>query len=429
VKKFAMRLVHNDLARNAAALYGVQIVRKLLPLIIIPYLARILGPTGWGLVAFMQSLAEFVVLVIEFGFSLSGTREIARNRSSASVCGEIVAGVLGAQCMLAFIGVTAALIVSQFVPLLHGNPRLVAAGLFYAIAQGFIPLWFFQGMERMKLAATLEACGRIVGLLSIFVFVHSQRDIWVALAIQGVAPAFVTGVGLVMAYRVIPFRIPVWSMVRATLARGWPMFVFRSAESLYGVGNAFLLGLFAAPAQVGYFASAEKVSRAIFGLLNPIREALYPRLSSLAQHSPRGAAQLARAGGVIMVSGGVSLGATLYVAAPMVVRLLMGPDFGPSITVLRIFSVLPVLLSITHSVGLQWLLPHGREAEVNRVILSAGALNVVLATILAPRFAHVGMAWAVVFAEAFVCVSLVRCVLLTNPEPETRELPAIAGSV
>ena len=68
--------------QNAAALYGVQFVRKLLPLVIIPYLARTLGPAGWGVVAFTQSIAEFMVLVIEFGFNLSATREIARNRES-----------------------------------------------------------------------------------------------------------------------------------------------------------------------------------------------------------------------------------------------------------------------------------------------------------------------------------------------------------
>ena len=48
---------------------------------------------------------------------------------------------------------------------------------------------------------------------------------------------------------------------------------------------------------------------------------------------------------------------------------------------------------------------------MNRVILTAGALNVVLAAILAPRFFHIGMAWSVVCAEAFVCLSLVRIAL------------------
>lgn len=189
------------------------------------------------------------------------------------------------------------------------------------------------------------------------------------------------------------------------------MFLFRSAESLYGVGNAFLLGLFASPVQVGYFASAEKISRAIFGLLNPIRESLYPRLSSIAHDSPESARKLARTGMIVMIGGGVVLGATVFVFAPALIGLLMGQAFGPAVTVLRILSVLPVLLSITHSAGLQWLLPLGRDSEVNRIIVCAGVVNVILAVILAPNFAHLGMAWAVVSAESFVAINMLRVAL------------------
>jgi PST family polysaccharide transporter len=426
VRKLAQQLIDSGLARNAAALYSVQFVRKLLPLIIIPYLARTLGPAGWGVVAFMQALAEFVVLGIEFGFNLSATREIARQRTSREACGNIMAGVLGAQGFLALLGILGALAVSSLVPLLHDNPKLVAAGLFYAVAQGFMPLWFFQGLERMRLAATLEICGRVAGLSAVFVFVRSPQDTWIALAIQGVAPALTTCAGLWMAYRSIRCCMPSYSLVRDALVRGWPMFVFRSAESLYGVANVFILGLFTGPAEVGYFASAEKISRAVFGLLNPIRESFYPRLSNLAHRSPKSAAQLARIGVVVMVSGGLLFSLAVYFFAPVLISLLMGQAFEPAVTVLRILSVLPLILSVTHSVGLQWLLPLGKEAEVYRIILSGGALNLAFALVLAPRFAHVGMACAVVSAEVFVSLGMVRAVLRSQSELQG---PALAADL
>ncbi len=69
-----MRLLRSGIVRNALALYGVQICRKVLPFVSIPYLARILGPTAWGRVAFVQAFSEMLVLLIEFGFTLSATR-------------------------------------------------------------------------------------------------------------------------------------------------------------------------------------------------------------------------------------------------------------------------------------------------------------------------------------------------------------------
>ena len=411
MKPLRERMLQSRLVQNAAALYGVQISRKIVPLVIVPYLARTLGPAGWGMVAFAQSLGEFIVLLIEFGFNLSATRAIARNRDSRENCGEIVAGVVGAQLLLAVAAVSAAIIVSRWIPALRENPKLLAAALFYAVAQGFMPLWFFQGLERLRLAAAREMTGQLLGMGAILLLGDRAEGGWVALFRPGMAPALSTAAGIALAYRAIPFRWPTWPLVSDAVRLGWRMFVFRSGESLYGVGNAFLLGLFASPTLVGYFASAEKISRAAFGLLNPIRETLYPRISHIISDSPARAAHLARIGAAVSICGGVLLGASLLAFAPWLIGVVMGPGFAEAVPVLRILSVLPPLLAITHSVGLQWLLPCGRDAEVNRIILSAAALNLTLAILLAPHFAHLGMAWAVVCAETLVCCWMVRAVV------------------
>src|ERR1700733_10812558 len=75
VKKLWNILSH-DWVRDAGALYGVQISRKVLPFVTIPYLIRALGVSGWGEVAFVMSLNELIALLIEFGFNLSATRGI-----------------------------------------------------------------------------------------------------------------------------------------------------------------------------------------------------------------------------------------------------------------------------------------------------------------------------------------------------------------
>jgi O-antigen/teichoic acid export membrane protein len=58
------------------------------------------------------------------------------------------------------------------------------------------------------------------------------------------------------------------------------------------------------------------------------------------------------------------------------------------------------------SVGMQWLLPLGREGVVTRTILIAGVLNIALACLLVPVHGAVGMAWAVLCSETFVCLAV-----------------------
>ena len=402
------------ITQNVIALYGVQAGRKLIPLVSIPYLARVLGPAGWGTVAFVTALAEFIVILVEFGFNISATREVARNRDCPETCGKVMAGVVGAQMLLAAAGVILALAISPWIPLIAGKPLLLGAGLFYAVAQGFAPHWFFQGLERMRLSAALEISGKLAALGALFVFVHGPADGWKVLALGGLAPGLTTVVGFWLAYRNLPVFLPTWKLVRPAVVMGWPMFLFRSAESLYGVGNAFILGLFSTPEIVGYFAAAEKIAKAAFGLLNPIREAIFPRLSHLAATGgEEAAAPLARMSATIMIVGGAVLGAGLYICAPLGTRLLLGGAFTPAVTVLRILSLLPVLLAVTYAVGFQWLLPFGKDGVINRIIICAGLINVALSFLLAPPYGHIGMAWAVVAAEAFVAVAMVIAVWRT----------------
>jgi O-antigen/teichoic acid export membrane protein len=93
----------------------------------------------------------------------------------------------------------------------------------------------------------------------------------------------------------------------------------------------------------------------------------------------------------------------------------MGPAFAPSVSVLRIEAAYPFLVAVACSLGTQWLVPLGYDRMVLRTTLTAGVFSAVLATFLAPRFAHVGMAWGVVTTEAFVCLTFVIMVWRTCP--------------
>jgi len=422
------RLVRtNRLVHNVVALYGVQFGRKIIPLITIPYLARVLGAAGWGKVAFVTAIGDFVVIAIEFGFNLSATRQVARHRDCPKTCGEVISGVLGAQTMLAALAIAAAVLCSRFIPLLRDHPALFAGGLAYGVAQGFAPLWFFQGLEKLRLASALEITGKLVAVCGMFLCVRGTGDEWKWMALCGIPPMLATLAGFVLAFRSMPLCRPTRTLVVDALKMGWPMFVFRSAESLYGIGNVFLLGLFAPPEIVGYFASAEKISKAAYGLMNPVRDAIYPRLSHLAKSGYEAAANLARLSASILVAGGAGLGTLLFFTAPLLIHLLLGHSYEPAVLVLRIFSCLPVLLAITNSAGMQWLMPLGQDGKINRIILSGGVVNVCLSLFLAPRFLHVGMAISVVCSELFVCAAMAAAAYKLLP-PANRQVVAFGES-
>jgi polysaccharide transporter, PST family len=408
------KLFKSKIAHNAASLYVVQGCRKLLPLFTLPYLARVLGPSGWGDVAFTQSMGDFISIFVEFGFLLSATRDLAQNRHSNEDCGRIAVGTFGAQATLASLAVVVALAVSTRVPLLRSHPLLLCAGLVYGVAQGMAPIWLFQGLERMTLAATLEVCSKIAALGAILLFVHSPRDEWKVLAFQSLAPVAIVLVGIFMAHRLLTLYLPTAPMVWNSIKTGWPMFLLRSGAASYSVANVLMLAVFAPASMVGFFASAEKLAKAITGLLMPIRDAFYPRLSHLAVHSIKENQRLTRISAFIEIGCGLILTVVTFASAHILVKLVFGNTFGAAIPILQILSIIPLLTALGDAIGFQSLLPAGKEAIVTMVILSGGAVNLGFAVLLAPRFQGIGMAVSVDIAETAVCIALVWVVARTT---------------
>ena len=394
------------LIRNAAALWVVQFFRKALPLITIPYLARVLGPEGWGLVAMFQSLAACATLLIEFGFELGATRRVARCRGSSHRMAELAGGVFGVQAGLGLAIASMVLVLSAWLPVLRDHPALTLSCLVFAVAEGFNPSWYFIGTERMGTMAALEVCCKLAGAGAIFVFVRTAADGSHVLAIQACASVLSFAAALWIIREKVPLRLPSITLTREALRDAWPMFLIRGGECLYTMGNAFLLGFFAGPAVVGFFAGPEKIARGLAGLFNPVRQALYPRLSKLAVTSPVHAARLARMGTAITCLGGLAGGIGVYWFAPLLIRIGFGPQFEPAVPVLRMLAVMLPLISITQSAVMQWLLPSGRERAVAVTVLLAGLLNVILILLMVPKSAQTGMAHAVIGAEGFVCAVL-----------------------
>src|SRR6185503_7935455 len=90
-----------SLVRNAGTLFAGQLVGLVVPLLTIPYLARVLGPEGWGPVLAAQALGNWLILVLEFGFDLSGTRAVARARAVPETMTAVVHGMQSAKALLA----------------------------------------------------------------------------------------------------------------------------------------------------------------------------------------------------------------------------------------------------------------------------------------------------------------------------------------
>lgn len=417
-----LRYIRTTLVQNVLSLFGLQVVNYLLPLALVPYLARVLGAAGLGRVAFTQGFAAYLMLLVEYGFEYSGTREVARHRNEPERVNAIVAGTVGAKVLMSLGVIGASVLLQRLIPMFRSHPALLWAGLFFAVARGHSMVWYFQGVERMKLVAILDGIAKVSAAAAIFMVVRTPSDDWKVVALQGAGAAVAMVLSFVLALREVSFSIPGWGAVFGALRTGWTMFVFRGSVSLYTAGNAFILGLFVPATYVGYYSGAERIIRAGVGLMMPVTRAVYPRISSLVGEKYGEARRIMRISLFVMVAGGTLLGVGAAIFAPWIVRTFLGRGYAPAADVLRVLAVLPVLVGISNVLGVQWMLPLGMDRTFNRIIIGAGLLNLLLAAILAPAFQQMGMATAVVCAEMVATLGMALA-LRGHVRPQLRSTP------
>ena len=89
-----------NLLKNTVMLYILTFSNYLLGFIVVPYQTRVLGDEIYGLLGLATSLMVFVQLVIDFGFLLSATEEVATNREDKKMLSKIFTSVSANKLLL-----------------------------------------------------------------------------------------------------------------------------------------------------------------------------------------------------------------------------------------------------------------------------------------------------------------------------------------
>jgi polysaccharide transporter, PST family len=172
-------------------------------------------------------------------------------------------------------------------------------------------------------------------------------------------------------------------------------------QSLSGSVNRLVLGAVAPVAVLGEYAGAEKITRVFQQGMWPVNQALYPKLTQQTQNNPSGALKTVRLSLFFLGGVGAFFGVAIFLGAPLLVHLALGPAFREAVPVLRVFSLWIPLIALTTVIIFQLLLPNHLDNQFNLVNVTAGLLGIGAALLLAPRLGAIGIAWAAVGAQTY----------------------------
>jgi len=266
------------LLENFAFLSLLQGVNYVLPLITLPYLVKVLGPEKFGLIAFAQSFIQYFNILTDYGFNLSATKEISLHRKNREKVSEIFSSVIVIKLLLLILSFAIITIIIFSFEKFERNWLIYYLAFGIVVGQAIFPVWFFQGMEKMKYITFLNIIAKFIFTISIFVFIHKTSDyIYVPLLNSlGFLTSGILSIWITIRNFNVKIYIPQAEVLTKYFKKSTQFFLSRVSVSIYTSTNAFVLGLFTNNKTVGYYSIAEKLYTALQQLYHPLVNTLYP---------------------------------------------------------------------------------------------------------------------------------------------------------
>ena len=171
-------LLNKNVLKNFFSLSVLQAFNYILPLLVLPYLIRTIGLNYFGVLMFSQSIINYFIIIVDYGFNLSATREVSIHRNEKNKLIEIYTSVTGIKLILFAIS-------SLFLSLLFMFDEIRNYYYIYVsfylmvLGQIFFPVWFFQGIEKMEFITLINVITKTFCMLLVFVLILDSNDFWI----------------------------------------------------------------------------------------------------------------------------------------------------------------------------------------------------------------------------------------------------------
>jgi PST family polysaccharide transporter len=397
------------LVKNVFSLGVVQIANYVFPFITVPIVSRIIGPDKFGVLSFASSFVTYFTLLINFGFDLSATRAIAANRNNVEERNKVFNQVVTAKVLLFLVSLILFVIALFTVPQLRNEKEVAIFSFFLCFSWVITPNWLYQGMQELSRVAIFNLVTKVIFTVIILLVIKEKSDyIWQPLAIS--IAQIIVGI-YSFAYAIRRYSINLrGSKLQPVLQLLWKekvIFFSMVVINLYTTTNVVLLGVLQSEVQVGFYSAGYRLIVIIQSLISiPLSQAMFPFIgSAFAQSRERGLDVVKQMLPVVTFLT-FSAAFILWLFGPLVIMVVYGHKFEPSIMVFRILAFVPVVIGWSNMFGIQTMINLKMDKVFFRITAGGAVISILLNFLFVTRFGFVGTAMSWVLTEILIVLCM-----------------------
>ncbi|MFI3214116.1 MAG: flippase [Eubacteriales bacterium] len=381
---------------------GYQFINLLVPLATIPYISRILGVNGVGLYSFTFSIVSIATTFAALGGDAHGNRCIASSKEDVKERSKEFIGVFIVQIVASFISIVFYLIYSlkssEYTILLLWQGINLLACLFNVN-------WFFYGLGNFKYMIKRNIFVKIISLVSIFIFVKSENDVWIYIAILSLCNLISA---IVVWPKVLKSICFVKIEIQDIMIHVEPMlklFISVLAISLYKKMDKVMIGAFSSITQNGYYENVDKILQIPTSIISAVGLVMLPQITRMIamDKEDESIKLMNRIIQILIILSGAMCFGILAVSKELVI-VFFGNEFLECVNLMNLLAVVIIFQTISNMLRSAYLIPHCYDNIYLKSTISGTIINLVLNVLLISKYGAYGAAIATIAAEFMVVV-------------------------
>ncbi|MDG1404316.1 oligosaccharide flippase family protein [Polaribacter sp.] len=372
-------------------------------IVLAAYLIRILGSEKYGLITWLDSVIQYFIMIVNFGFNIYAAKYIVENKNKSTKINEIVSSIFIIKGCLFIFSLICVLFLGSF-ETFSAYKRLLLLLMFSGIGEVLFPVWFFQGTENLKPATIIVFLTRLFLLVGTVIFVNSQYDLLSYILLFVSSSLLMGGFGIFYLFKYYNIRIvllPINKLIHY-FRESLPFFIGRFLSLVFNFGTIFFIGKFCLLEQVTGFDTGLKI--VMLGVIpfEMLQQAVFPTISRTKNK------KLLKNLVYVSFIVGVFIGSIIFLMADYFMVWFGGEEmlqFAPS---LKLLAILSPFVSLTFILGTCSLVAFGFYREYNFSLIFTSIVYMLILIVL--YFTGKINFWNLIYLRVFgdVLMALIR---------------------
>lgn len=272
-----LRLFNKEFLSNFIGLSSINILGMLIPIITMPYLSRILGAEGYGIVLLFSTLSISMMIIIDYSTNITGVRECALNLKDSNQLSLVYVKYQSIRLILTCLFIPLSMLYCFYFFVNFDFWFYLEVLSVSAIGYYLSAPWFHQGSSTLAFFSLITIVTRIFQLLLLFVFVRDADSVHSAMRLN--AYSFIITGTMLAAFRYYRMNIGGQKAHRFSLQsfkEGFDAFIGEFSPNLYSNIPPLVIGAMVSPVVFACYSIAIRITNIAGSFQSIAAKSVYP---------------------------------------------------------------------------------------------------------------------------------------------------------